>query len=332
MREYRINNGIYPHANTIICIEDAKLLKGFQYDILYNAKGLPSALDELNNINYFHSYLNADAGNYGVMLDKLMIATFDLMRDISPFELIWRVFALYYDIHNMKLVVKEKFSNKKLDGLALEYGSYSLPTIRSAAVRESDDILENESLTAGLFEALHSKDMYDVDFILDRTYLKTLKVFAGRFGIPGIFDFVVERIDLFNVSAYLQSLAADTPKGYFEKAFSPEGSFGLAEWQKYIGGGNDEVEKFPLWQKYKPIWKNAESRQQVFWEFDVLCDNYLIKKTKACKLIAFGIEPICAYFYNKFMEIKNIRILLAGKERGYLSGDIKKRMRIPYEL
>ena len=48
--------------------------------------------------------------------------------------------------------------------------------------------------------------------------------------------------------------------------------------------------------------------------------------------MAFGIEPICAYFYNKLMEIKNIRILLTGKQNGYFTEDIKKRMRQPYEL
>jgi len=71
---------------------------------------------------------------------------------------------------------------------------------------------------------------------------------------------------------------------------------------------------------------------RVFREFDVLADNYLINKTKLCKLMAFGIEPICAYFFNRFMEIKNIRILLAGKEGNYNIDEIKKRMRIPYEL
>jgi len=327
-----IKNDIFPYANTIICIEESKLLKKFQYDILYNTRSFQAALDELNKINYFHSYRNADIHNFGNMLDGLMITTFELMKEIVPYELIWRIFALYYDIHNMKLAVKEKFFGKHLDDLALDYGSYTMPTIRSAAVRESDNILENEILTEGFFEALHAPDMYDVDFILDKTYLKTLKNLAEELGIPEIDEFVLERIDLFNISAYFQSLAAGNPKGYFAKAFSDEGSFDFAEWQKYVDGDPSALEKFSLWQKYKPIWENTESRAQIFWEFDVLVDNYLIDKTKLCKLMAFGIEPICAYFYNRFMEIKNIRILLIGKEGNYPINEIKKRMRIPYEL
>jgi V/A-type H+-transporting ATPase subunit C len=267
------------------------------------------------------------------MLDGLMIATFEFMKEIAPVELIWRIFALYYDIHNMKLVVKERLSGKRLDHLALEYGSYSLPTIRSAAVKESDNILENITLTGGFFEALRSTDMYDIDFILDKTYFKTLRKLAENLSIPEIVGFVIEKIDLFNVSAYMQALAAGKPEGYFERAFSEEGSYSLADWQIYIDSDKpDKLEKFSLWQKYKPIWENIEDRARVFWEFDVLVDNYLINKTKMCKLMAFGIEPICAYFFNRFMEIKNIRILLAGKEGNYNIVEIKKRMRIPYEL
>lgn len=324
---------IYPHANTTVCIEDSKMLKRFQYDILYDTNGLQATLDELNKLNYFHTYKNADVFNYSTMLDGLMKATFDLMKEIVPNTLILRLFLLYYDIHNMKLVVKERFLRERLDHLALNYGGYSMPTIRSAAVRESDDILENEILTKGFFKALRSEDIYDVDFILDKTYFQTLRKLSDDLGSPEIVGFVIERIDLFNISAFFQSTAMGSPEGYFKKAFSEHGSMPLSEWLKYTeNDGSKRPEDFSLWQKYKPVWEAADSRRQVFYEFDVLIDNYLIDKTKACKLIAFGILPICAYFFNKFIEIKNIRILLTGKENGYDTGEIRKRMRIPYEL
>jgi len=328
-----MRENIYPHANTVVCIEDSKLLRHFQYEILYNADGLAATLEELNGINYFHTHKNADADNYEFMLDALMKATFGLMREIAPNELIWRIFALYYDIHNMKLVVKERFFGKRLDNLALDYGGYTLPTIRSAAVRESENLLADETLTKGFFEALRAKEIYDVDFIMDKTYFRTLKKLAGELGNPAIAGFIGERIDLYNISVYFQSLAADAPEGYLARAFSECGSVQLSEWLTYIEGGSpDRARNFHMWQRYRPVWASAENREQIFWELDVLIDNYLIEKTKLCKLMAFGIEPICAYFYNKFMEIKNIRILLAGKESGYDTEEIKKRMRKPYEL
>jgi len=326
-------NGIYPEANTVAAIEESKLLKHFQYEILYKAKGLPATLHELNGINYFNSYEDAESHNYEQMLEELMKKTFELMQRISPKALIWRIFALLYDIHNIKLVVKERFFSTRFDHLALDYGSYSLRTIRSAAVREADNILENEILTEGLFNALRLTDAYYIDFELDKTYFTTLKKLVEELGTPGITGFIEERIDLFNASVFLQWLAVGKPEGYFDRAFSDQGSVSLEEWQEHIDYDNpQEIKNFSLWQRYKPLRESAESDREIFYGFDVLVDNYLINKTKAAKLMAFGIEPICAYFYNKFMEIKNIRILLTGKKNNYSTDDIVKRMRIPYEL
>jgi len=331
----KLLDSIYPHANTVACIEDSKLLKQFQYDILYHKAGLGATLDELNSINYFHTYKNADGSNYREMLDGLMKATFDQMREIAPDDLIWRIFSLYYDIHNMKLVVKERFFGKRLDNLALGYGGYTLPTIRSAAVGESDNILENETLTKGFFEALRAEDIYFVDFILDRTYCKTLRKFAEELGNPSILAFIIEKIDLYNVSAYYQSLAAGSPAGFFPRTFSEYGSLPLSEWMQPAGdsdSGPGRTDGLRGLQQYKTLWEGAADEAQLFSELDVLIDNYLIEKTKICKLMAFGMEPICAYYFNKLMEIKNIRILLTGKENGYHTGEIRKRMRKPYEL
>jgi V/A-type H+-transporting ATPase subunit C len=328
-----LRDTIYPHANTIICIEDSKLLKRFQYEILYNAKGLKATLDELNDMNFFRTYESVTPENYAERLDGLMKRTFDFIKEISPDKLVWQIFALYYDIHNMKLVAKEKLLSTRFDYLALNYGSYSMRTIRSAAVNEDDDILENETLTSGFFEALRSSDIYDVDFILDKTYFRTLKMLAGEFDIPEFVDFIIAKVDLFNFSAYFQSLSAGSPEGYFEKAFSTCGSYPLEEWKKYIDSGStDKLKSFSLWQTYRSVWVGLDDLNEISSKMDVLVDNFLIEKTKVCKVMAFGIEPICAYFFNKFIEIKNIRILLKGKENGYSISDIKKRMRIPYEL
>ena len=326
-------NKIYPDTNTIVCMEDDKLLKQIDYDILHNAAGLEAALFELNEKNYFHTHLHASTHNYGDMLNGLMKSTFELLRKITPLEQIWLVFALYYDIHNMKLVVKERLFGKRFDNLAIDYGSYSMPTIRSAAVRKSDNILGNDILTEGFFLALESTSAYDIDFILDKLYFKALKEMVSRLKSPGLDEFITEKIDLYNIALVFQTLSYGNPEGYFSKAFSGGGTLSLEEWTSYQSAEKQFViEQFPLWKKYGHIWGYSKNRDLILTDIDVQIDNYLIGRTKACKLMAFGIEPICAYFFNKFMEIKNIRILLVGKASNYSTDEIKKRMRIPYEI
>ena len=333
---------IFPHANTVVCMEENKLLKRFQYEILYAADGLEGTLKELNDINYFSSYDDADVYNYTTLMGGITKETMLLLKSIAPNPDIWRAFVLEYDIHNMKLVAKERLLNKKLDNLAFNFGSYSLSSIRSATVRANDNILENDFLTEGFFSALESKDMYSIDFILDRTYLKVLKDFAIKLGNEAITNFVIEKIDLYNISAFLQMMAVDAGTDYFFKAFSDQGNFSTDEWQKFFdefftadyadNSRRKALSDFPALMRYGGIQKEMINPQQIFNEFDVLMDNYLIKKTTGAKLMSFGIEPICAYFYNKLMEIKNIRILLTGKKNDYPISEIRRRERMLYEL
>jgi len=335
-------NQVYPRANTIISIEDSKLMRKKQYDLLLGAGNLGAVLDELNTMDYFRTLRDADTSNYRLMLDELMKSVLGLLHEITPAETIWRMFTLLYDIHNMKLVVKERLTGKWLDSLALEYGSYSLPTIRSAAVHEENNILGNRSLTAGFFAALHADNLYDVDFILDKVYLSTLKDMALSLANPAISSFITEKIDLYNFSVFFQWLAAGRPESFLVKAFSEEGTCTAAEWNEYLQGLgrrtpdlstlNRVMGPFRLWEKYSHIWEAQESVDEIVTEFDVRVDNYLVTRTVECKLIPFGILPICAFFFNKLIEIKNIRILLAGKERSLSRSTIRRRLRIAYEL
>jgi len=327
---------IYHEANIAVCVAESKLLKKFQYSLLHNAQSLQGVLDELNSINYFHSYRNASAHNFEKMLSGLMADTFDYIESIVPKSNVLQIFSAIYDIHNIKVAVKEVMLGKKLDNLFIEYGSYSIPTVRSAAVRKNDNILENKILTDGLFEAIRCGAIYDVDFILDRTYFRVLKSYGESLESSIISEFIVEYTDFYNLSAFFQAQVTENTAAqmsYFKKAFSECGSLTLDEWNEYaFTGKSGDLERCPLWQRYSRVLERLKGDGMISGDFDVIVDNYLIEKTKECKLIAFGIEPICAYFYNKLMEIKNIKILLAGKKYGFGTDKIKKRMRIPYEL
>ncbi|MCL2548339.1 MAG: V-type ATPase subunit [Symbiobacteriaceae bacterium] len=333
---------VYPLANTIASLEDSRLLKQKEYTALLATNSLQSALDELNIHNYFRTYSDADVYNYGHMLDELMRSVFSLLREITPTEAIWRLFTLLYDIHNIKLVVKERHLGINLSDLFLDYGSYTLPTIHSATVRAEDDILDNPSLTAGMFAALTSEDFYGIDFILDQTYFLCLSEIAAGLKSTGISTFVTEKTDLFNVSVMLQWFQAGRPEEFLPRALSALGRFTVAELLQPLDDLSAESEDpltfedcrsfFPLLSCYESAWRAPGDLQALTTDLDVQIDNYLIERSKACKMMPFGVEPICALFFNKFMEIKNVRTLLAGKKLRLSAREIARRLRIPYEM
>lgn len=321
---------IFPHANTIVAMRSDTLLKKEQFDALYKAQNITQALNELNDADYFGKYVNATAENYPQLLNDALKDNIELLKEISPKEELFLIFALYYDIHNMKIAVKERFLNKSLSNLFLPYGNYDMRDIRSALVGEQYDILKNKVLSKGVIKARDSKEMYDIDFILDKLYFDVMYDYAVKLKNDFIIDFTKNRADLYNFSLYFQMQIIGSSADIFDKAFSDVGSLQLEDWKKYISGAEDD--SFIIWSEYKEIWKQAQQDQSYAEMLDTVVDNYLIEKLKSAKLMAFGYEPIFAYFFSKFIEIKNVRILLTGKLKNYDVEEIKKRMRIRYEL
>ena len=307
------------------------MLRRPQYELLYSAEGLNAALKELDDINYFRTYKAARPDNYISLFDSLVYETLGLLYEITPVKDVWRMFALSHDIHNMKLAVKERQLGLDFEPLSLGGGNYSFITMRSAAVRATDNILKNETLTKGLNEALYPRGE-TVDAVLDKTYFRALLEFAKRLKSPAITAFVIDRIDLYNISAFLQTQVNDKPL-FFEMVFSESGTAPIEQWQAHIMAvqrGWRPPDDLQFLRQFRPLLQGSEEEILAF--FDIRVDNYLIEKSKAAKLMAFGIEPICAYFFNKLMEIKNVRTLLSGKRHGYGTAEIEKRMRITYDL
>ena len=64
--------------------------------------------------------------------------------------------------------------------------------------------------------------------------------------------------------------------------------------------------------------------------FEKWCDDTVTEMTKRAKMMFFGFEPICAYYYAKQAEIKTVRIILGAKQSGFSDEAIRERVRALY--
>lgn len=58
-----------------------------------------------------------------------------------------------------------------------------------------------------------------------------------------------------------------------------------------------------------------------------MCENLYAKQAYSAEKIAFGPELIVCFLVRKEYEVKNLRILLAGKSCGLSADRIKERLR-----
>lgn len=65
-------------------------------------------------------------------------------------------------------------------------------------------------------------------------------------------------------------------------------------------------------------------------KYEKWCDDKVIEKVGKAKYTAFGFDPVCAFYYGKQSEIKNVSIILTALQSGLPAEEIKERVRLNY--
>ncbi len=60
------------------------------------------------------------------------------------------------------------------------------------------------------------------------------------------------------------------------------------------------------------------------------CDNYLMETLQGIKYVSFGAEVLIAFLQAHEYEVRNLRIILAGKAAGLSVATIRERIRDSY--
>lgn len=59
-------------------------------------------------------------------------------------------------------------------------------------------------------------------------------------------------------------------------------------------------------------------------------DDELMEVAREAKMVSFGAEILVGYLIAREYEVKNLRILLAGKSVGLTTDALRERMRLSY--
>ena len=107
----------YAYAVGRIRALEKGLLNKVLLDKMVEAPDLTSSLNiliesDLGNYN-FDIYNLTD---YETSLTKELLYTYKVIKDVSPYPFLYNIFALNYDFHNLKVLIKAKYLKKKVTG------------------------------------------------------------------------------------------------------------------------------------------------------------------------------------------------------------------------
>lgn len=198
---------------------------------------------------------------------------------------------------------------------AIEKGGNDLPEEIKKAYAQGKELFENGKATGAEISSIFLKAKYS----------RLLKKCGGELG-----KFVKNEIDAKNVSTALRVKNAEELKTLF------------------IGGGNlpesdisfictaeaEKVERKFAFTPFKDMIATAESEKSAglpLVKFEAEADGFALCELKKRRYDTEGATPFILYYLYKSAEIKNARIIIAGKRAKASAEDIKRRLRTGYD-
>lgn len=282
-------------------------------------------------------------------LTGILSEAFALAASITPQPRLFDFFRYPYDCHNIKSALKSALRSTEPDSLLFPFGTIPPETvIKLASERDHAAAREflPEFMAAALEEAaeLYAKtgDPQLIDVTLDRACYRDMSALATFFGCLFFSRLVSVKEDTTNLLTAVRMLRmggahinfdyfirmalpfAELRAEFFEPAFNTEGGSAAAR-EEYL---LTSLRRTPCSRLGDAI-LSVPGRPSLTYA-EKQCDDFYLAAVKEAKGVLYGPEAVGAYLTAREYEIRNIRIIAAGKLSGLPPETIKERLRSSY--
>jgi V/A-type H+-transporting ATPase subunit C len=274
--------------------------------------------------------------DYETSLTKELLYTYKVIKDISPYPFLYYIFALNYDFHNLKVLIKSKYLKKKVTEL------FSL--ITTIDIKKFIRAIEEDKFTEIplFFESTINKTISEynklpdpeiIDLILDKEKYFIINNILKNIKAPFLKKFIKINIDFNNIIASIRIKIRGEDKNKLKKVLIDNGDLNIKNivdmFDSPLSSWNTKFAKTDYERVVEMGLKSYQESNSLI-EIERLRDNFILDFIKFGKFITFGMEPLIAFIIAKENDIKNIRIILSGKLNKLLPSKIKERVRDTY--
>jgi len=364
-----MDNSKYATAVGIIRALENKLLKFTDLERLLSVEKAETLLEELSETPY-GEYIGRikEINEFEFLLNSELKKTYKIISELSLNPEITNLFFLKKDLHNLKIILKNKYSNLIGEEYLVDLGLFSLPVLKEMVEKNNYTKfpfrvnLQGEPWTIGqavekaIKQVEQTSETELIDFFLDSAFyqmsLETTKKYRNIF-LERLFKL---EIDTNNLKTLVRFIVTKKDKKYLQDAWIPggdlSGDFFLPEivekekdllqkvhqarYERLISYERDLSAKettLPFLEEYEKIITlgiSSWEKMHTFSDLEKIIDNFLINYLKKAKHISLGIEPLIGYLSAKEMEIKNIRLIIFGKITNLPLEMIRQNLREAY--
>lgn len=328
----------YKGVNTVLRTYELKLLTEADYDRMLKASSLKDALEVLKGTGYdFDEKETLVNKNFEGFLMEHLAEVYQELFSITPVPEVVELFALRYTYHNLKVLLKQRFSGENLEHLLIPIGKYSIGSLKKL-VETGDGNDENPILIEGVQEAIRDFDeghrIEAATIFMDTYYFRHLRSISNTIQHPSITKMVDGMIDLYNLSTMIRSLKQNKPRGFLYTVLSSSGSIAKRDLiEESINGPSAVMRKHYFSKAYGTRLSNmvSETTNEVDTQkLDKLVDELTYELVAEGLYQPFGPIPLLGYLFAKEKEVTNLRLILVGKDNQIDEQILRERMRPVY--
>lgn len=344
----------------------------------------PSALETLKQISQNSEYdfqTLKKIEDYEDVLKAGIKKTYDLLYVLSPSKTVIDIHASKYTFHNLKVVLKSKYTGvnmKRLysditesnmsDVISVDDKTSKLKSVdnKTSKLKSVDDEMfkfkNDDTIVSRLEDYVfneesgddnefnlpvyikaavedirekfdNDKDPQVIDILSDKHMFVHMLSLCNNIKNDFITEFVRTLIDFHNIKAFLRIKNMNKGSRFLNESLV---SGGLTDIEFFLGHydkSSDMLASVFYYKYFGDIVKQGienYSRTKNYMGLEKLFDNYMVNYTKKVKYIAFGPEVLFAYIFSKENELRQIRMLIAGKYNNLRIEDLKERVRDNY--
>ena len=254
--------------------------------------------------------------------------TMKLIAEICQNTYIAEVFALKYDFHNIKTVIKAELTSSDPERL-LSDSSLIPKDELLRAVRAEDMSALPEKMAAAFSEArdtlAHTGDPQLADFILDNACFAMMADAAKASQSEFLQGYVSLMADAANLRTAVRACRQGRGAEVLGACLVSGGSIDKNVFLTFDFESGFSATSLAAAAE---LGAAAAKGDTGLLEFERELDNALIKYMQSAKYVAFDERPIIAYIAAKESEAMAVRIIMAGKLEGLSCDEIRSRLRI----
>ena len=258
------------------------------------------------------------------------------LMELAPDSDALRLWLYPYDCNNLKAAQKAfvrgidpssmlfDFGTIPAENIVkmVEAGNYEgLPTAMCKAAQEAMD------------EYSKTKNPQVIDLIVDKACWADMLAAAKASGEEFVIRLVQTKIDLLNVMIALRILrmkSGEVGKVLFADAFLEGGKLARQGMIESMANGEEALISFVRYSSYAAFAEKFLASDKALSTAEKLADNYWMSLILENKFIPAGLEVMIAFLAAHEYEVKNLRIVLSGKEAGIATATIRERIRDSY--